>query len=100
MTDFNYVFYGKISVNLKSFLHIGGVEEGEIVKDGTNTYIIPASSIAGAIKGYFSKYGKSYDEYLGSSKSGTKGQSHTYYYDAICRNCNVEKRTGICIDST
>ncbi len=83
----SYVFYGEIEVRLLSALHIGN-DENALVQNGEGKYMIPASSIAGSIRHVI-------DHPLFGD---LKHKSEAYFYDAILKNANVERRVGIARD--
>lgn len=99
MRDFQYVLYGKIELELLSFLHVGGEDESafSLVTDGSGRYILPATSIAGSVKTWLSQCGFPVEMYLGDDQNEDSG-SRVYYYDGICRNVTIERRNGIRID--
>lgn len=86
-----YIFYGTIEMTSVSPMHLGGEEKDDLVKDGQDEYMMPASSIAGAIKHVI------HDPLLGKEGEDTV-KSDVYFYDAALTSASVERRTGIARD--
>lgn len=88
-----FVLYGSIKIKSISPMHMGGEEKDELVRNGNGNYIMPASSIAGAIKHVIKHplFGRE----NGNNKNDDTN-SYVYFYDAeLPKGAEVEKRVGI-----
>lgn len=108
MRAFTRVVYGIIDVQLLSGLHIGSggdSAESDIAVDGDGSYILPATAIAGVSLHYIRDL---QDERVAvaldlmgnpiSTRKERRQESAVYFYDAICNDVQLEKRTGVGMD--
>lgn len=102
MREPTYILYEKMVVELSGFLLVGGEEEDDfsLAMDGSGNYIIPAASIAGALRAYLSASYSGIGRWFGerTDKESHGSESCVYFYDAICKDIEIEKRNGIQID--
>ena len=104
MKAFRYVIYAVIDLQLDGILHIGNGDDDSIglAVNSQGQYIIPATGFAGPVrhgigeKSDANDSNNKYDKYFGSSEGD---DSRIYFYDAVCEDTYVEKRTGVKIDS-
>ena len=91
-----YMYFFRLPMELTSMLRIAG-EDGtsELVQDGEGQYILPATSIAGAVKSYIQK---EFPAECSNVFGDENGDSKAYFYDSVCENVQFEKRIGIRID--
>lgn len=91
-----YMCFFRLPLELMSVFRIAGRDEdSEVLQDGEGRFIIPGTSIAGAVKAFWQiEFPKDWARLLGSEEDN----SQAYFYDAICENVQYEKRVGVKID--
>lgn len=98
MIDFSFVGYGILRLRLESGLHIGGDdEEYSLARNGEDQFILPATTIAGNLRHYFELREDANSDICRMFGSQNNG-SRICFYDAVCEDSLLEKRTRARID--
>ena len=91
-----YMYFFRLPMQLTSVFRIAGRDdENEVLRDGDGRYVLPGTSIAGAVKSFWqTEFPGVCSRLLGDEEN----DSSTFFYDAVCENVRYEKRVGVKID--